>query len=55
MKTKEEILNDLHDWSIDRFEKEVSQRPDANVHKATLNSVWKQVIQKMIDIKSEQK
>jgi len=46
MKVSEERKK-LIEWAEDRFEKEVKNRPDTNVHKRCLETTWKQVINKL--------
>jgi len=53
MKTNKDILLELHGWAIQQWEIEVKDRPMQNVFRQMLNNTWKQVIQKIIDMKAE--
>jgi len=46
MKVSEE-RKELIAWAEDRYEKEVKNRPDVNIHKKGIESTWKQVIRKL--------
>lgn len=46
------ILDELMDWAHDEYEKQVQQRPDVNVYKEPLKTVWNQVIAKLDEIEA---
>ena len=44
---RREIIESLLGWANGRWSAEVEHRPDVNIHKRTLNTTWKQVINKL--------
>lgn len=43
-------LEDLISWAEQRYEDEVRDRPDGNVHKPVLHNTWTQVISKLREV-----
>ena len=42
-----EKLIELREWAKERYESEVSGRPDTNIYKRVLKITWEQVIRKI--------
>lgn len=44
MRTSEVVRSEAVDWAVGRWNEEVKDRPLQNIHRRTLDTVWRQVI-----------
>ena len=40
-------LNEVLEWAVDRWYAEVAHRPLVNVHRRSLDDVWRQVVRRL--------
>jgi len=41
------VSNDLLDWAVVQWKREVANRPLQNIHRRTLDGTWRQMVRKL--------